>query len=131
MSEEIFGSLVGHIVAGKNYNYGKVKEVLNYEENGETFTIAVLTNGKAMRLSYLARLFRDQDLFLRKREGGYAVFAFTKDAYVSANKFGPQKKRIITVAGVGSVNNTARIRGEEIDITKTIISNNPIRYTKF
>lgn len=128
MSEEIFGSLVGHIVATKNMNYGKVKEVMDYTTNNETFVIAVLDNGKAMRLSFLASLFASQGLFLRKRDGGYSVYAFTKDANVSKQKFGPQRKRIVTVAGTGSVNNTATIRGEKIDITKTVISNNPIRY---
>lgn len=130
MSSNVFGSLVGYSVKDKNQVYGKVTEIVEYDENNQHFILAVLDTGKAMHITTVAKLFALQDLYLRKRDGNYIVYAYTKDAHVSKAKFGPQRKRIVSPCVTGHINNTATIGDETINITSHISSGNPVYYNK-
>ena len=123
MSKPIFGSLVGNKLSDKNTVYGIVTEVREITQNNETFFIALLDTGKAMRMSTVSKLLYAKRQRLRKVGDQFTVYAWTADYEVSKQKFGPQKKRI--------VNNTAIIGDERINITSHISSGNPIHYPKF
>jgi hypothetical protein len=130
MSKPIFGSLVGNRITDKNTVFGIVKEVLEITKDNETFAIAVLDSGKAIRISTIARLFYAQGLFLRKCDGGYKIYAFPNDSVVSKQKFGPQRKRIVSPCVTGNIDNTANFGDEKINITSHISSGNPVYYNK-
>jgi hypothetical protein len=68
---------------------------------------------------------------LRKVGDQFTVYAWTADYEVSKQKFGPQKKRIVSPCVTGNVNNTAIIGDERINITSHISSGNPIHYPRF
>ncbi len=131
MSKPIFGSLVGNKLSDKNIVYGIVTEVLEITQNNETFFIAVLDSGKAMRMSTVSKLLYAKRQRLRKVGDQFTVYAWTSDYEVSKQKFGPQKKRIVSPCVTGNVNNTAIIGDERINITSHICSSNPIHYAKF
>lgn len=131
MSKPIFGSLVGNKLSDKNTVYGIVTEVLEITQNNETFFIAVLDSGKAMRMSTVSKLLYAKRQRLRKVGDQFTVYAWTSDYEVSKQKFGPQKKRIVSPCVTGNVNNTAIIGDERINITSHICSSNPIHYAKF
>lgn len=131
MSKPIFGSLVGNKLSDKNTVYGIVTEVLEITQNNETFFIALLDSGKAMRMSTVSKLLYAKKQRLRKVGDQFTVYAWTDDYEVSKQKFGPQKKRIVSPCVTGNVNNTAIIGDERINITSHISSGNPIYYPKF
>lgn len=131
MSKPIFGSLVGNKLSDKNTVYGIVTEVLEITQNNETFFIALLDSGKAMRMSTVSKLLHAKKQRLRKVGDQFTVYAWTDDYEVSKQKFGPQKKRIVSPCVTGNVNNTAIIGDERINITSHISSGNPIYYPKF
>ena len=131
MSKPIFGSLVGNKLSDKNIVYGIVTEVLEITQNNETFFIAVLDSGKAMRMSTVSKLLYAKRQRLRKVGDQFTVYAWTDDYEVSKQKFGPQKKRIVSPCVTGNVNNTAIIGDERINITSHISSGNPIHYPRF
>lgn len=131
MSKPIFGSLVGNKLSDKNTVYGIVTEVLEITQNNETFFIALLDSGKAMRMSTVSKLLYAKRQRLRKVGDQFTVYAWTSDYEVSKQKFGPQKKRIVSPCITGNVNNTAIIGDERINITSHISSSNPIHYPRF
>lgn len=131
MSKPIFGSLVGNKLSDKNTVYGIVTEVLEITQNNETFFIALLDSGKAMRMSTVSKLLYAKRQRLRKVGDQFTVYAWTSDYEVSKQKFGPQKKRIVSPCITGNVNNTAIIGDEKINITSHISSSNPIHYPRF
>lgn len=131
MSKPIFGSLVGNKLSDKNTVYGIVTEVLEITQNNETFFIALLDSGKAMRMSTVSKLLYAKRQRLRKVGDQFTVYAWTSDYEVSKQKFGPQKKRIVSPCVTGNVNNTAIIGDERINITSHISSGNPIHYPRF
>jgi hypothetical protein len=131
MSKPIFGSLVGNKLSDKNTVYGIVTEVLEITQNDETFFIALLDTGKAMRMSTVSKLLYAKRQRLRKVGDQFTVYAWTADYEVSKQKFGPQKKRIVSPCVTGNVNNTAIIGDERINITSHISSGNPIHYPRF
>ena len=131
MSKPIFGSLVGNKLSDKNTVYGIVTEVREITQNNETFFIALLDTGKAMRMSTVSKLLYAKRQRLRKVGDQFTVYAWTSDYEVSKQKFGPQKKRIVSPCVTGNVNNTAIIGDERINITSHISSGNPIHYPKF
>ena len=131
MSKPIFGSLVGNKLSDKNTVYGIVTEVLEITQNNETFFIALLDSGKAMRMSTVSKLLYAKRQRLRKVGDQFTVYAWTSDYEVSKQKFGPQKKRIVSPCVTGNVNNTAIIGDERINITSHISSSNPIHYPRF
>ena len=128
MSKPIFGSLVGNKLSDKNTVYGIVTEVREITQNNETFFIALLDTGKAMRMSTVSKLLYAKRQRLRKVGDQFTVYAWTSDYEVSKQKFGPQKKRIVSPCVTGNVNNTAIIGDERINITSHISSGNPIHY---
>jgi hypothetical protein len=130
MSSNVFGSLIGYSVRDKNRLYGKVTEIVEIAQDNDSFIVAVLDSGKAMRISTVAKLFALQDMYLLKRDGDYIVYAYTKDAHVSKAKFGPQRKRIVSPCVTGNINNTATFGDEKINITSHISSGNPVYYNK-
>ncbi len=130
MSNSTFGSLVGHIVQDKNKCYGKVTEIREVTIDNSNVFIALLDTGKAIKLSILAKMFAQSNLYLRRRGDEFIVYAFTKDAHVSKAKFGPQRKRIVSPCVTGNINNTATIGDEKINITSHISSGNPVYYNK-
>ena len=131
MSKPIFGSLVGNKLSDKNTVYGIVTEVREITQNNETFFIALLDSGKAMRMSTVSKLLYAKRQRLRKVGDQFTVYAWTSDYEVSKQKFGPQKKRIVSPCVTGNVNNTAIIGDERINITSHISSGNPIHYPRF
>jgi hypothetical protein len=130
MSNRVFGSIVGNTISDKNRVYGIVSEVREITQNNETFFIAVLDTGKAMRMSTIANLFYHQKLRLRKKGDDFIVYAWSNDYTVSKQKFGPQSKRIVSPCVTGNINNTATIGDEKINITSHISSGNPVYYSK-
>jgi len=130
MSSNVFGSLIGYSVKDKNRVYGKVTEIVEIAQDNDKFIVAVLDSGKAMRITTVAKLFALQDMYLLKRDDNYIVYAYTKDAHVSKDKFGPQRKRIVSPCVTGSINNTATFGDEKINITSHVSSGNPIYYNK-
>ena len=91
MSKPIFGSLVGNKLSDKNTVYGIVTEVREITQNNETFFIALLDSGKAMRMSTVSKLLYAKRQRLRKVGDQFTVYAWTADYEVSKQKFGPQK----------------------------------------
>jgi hypothetical protein len=130
MSSNVFGSLIGYSVKDKNRVYGKVTEIVEIAQDNDKFIVAVLDSGKAMRITTVAKLFALQDMYLLKRDDNYIVYAYTKDAHVSKDKFGPQRKRIVSPCVTGNINNTATFGDEKINITSHVSSGNPIYYSK-
>ena len=131
MSKPIFGSLVGNKLSDKNTVYGIVTEVLEITQNNETFFIALLDSGKAMRMTTVSKLLHAKKQRLRKVGDQFTVYAWTNDYEVSKQKFGPQKKRIVSPCVTGNVNTIATIGDEKINIITHISSSNPIYYPKF
>ena len=130
MSNSTFGSLVGHTVQDKNKCYGKVIEIRQVTIDNDNVFIALLDSGKAIKLSILARMFAQSNLYLRRRGDDFIVYAFSNDSHVSKQKFGPQRKRIVSPCVTGNINNTATIGDEKINITSHISSGNPVYYNK-
>jgi hypothetical protein len=130
MDKRSFGSLVGYSVSNGNKYLGKVEQVVEITENDQQIFVAVLDNGKAIRMKFLAKLLSQQHLYLLKRNDEYIIYAFPNDTHVSKTKFGPQRKRIVSPTVCGSVNNTATIGDERINITSHISSGNPVYYNK-
>jgi len=130
MSSNVFGSLIGYSVKDKNRVYGKVTEIVEIAQDNDKFIVAVLDSGKAMRITTVAKLFALQDMYLLKRDDNYIVYAYTKDAHVSKDKFGPQRKRIVSPCVTGNINNTADFGDEKINITSHVSSGNPVYYNK-
>ena len=91
MSKPIFGSLVGNKLSDKNTVYGIVTEVLEITQNNETFFIALLDSGKAMRMTTVSKLLHAKKQRLRKVGDQFTVYAWTDDYEVSKQKFGPAK----------------------------------------
>jgi hypothetical protein len=130
MSNSTFGSLVGHIVQDKNKCYGKVTEIREVVIDNNNVFIALLDTGKAIKLSILAKMFAQSSLYLRRRGDEFIVYAYSKDAHVSKDKFGPQRKRIVSPCVTGNINNTAEFGDERINITSHVSSGNPVYYNK-
>lgn len=130
MEKRSFGSLLGYCITNNGKVLGRVEKIVEITENDNQVLVAVLDNGKAMRLAFLAKLLSQQHLYLRKRNDEFIVYAFPTDTHVSKTKFGPQRKRIVSPCIVGNVNNTATIGDERINITSHISSGNPVYYNK-
>jgi hypothetical protein len=130
MSKPIFGSLVGNKLSDKNTVYGIVTEVKEITQNNETFFIALLDSGKAMRITTVSKLLYTKKLRLRKVGDQFTVYAWTDDYEVSKQKFGPQRKRIVSPCVTGNIDNTANFGDEKINITSHISSGNPVYYNK-
>lgn len=131
MSSGTFASLVGTKISDKSTDYGIVEQVIEFSKDGETFLAAVLSSGKAMRLSTIAKLFWTQKKYLRRNSAGeIIVFAYPDDWDYSYRKFGPQRKRIVMPAVVGNIDNTAIIGEEKINITSHVSTGNPVYYSK-
>jgi hypothetical protein len=130
MSKRSFGSLVGYSISNGGKYLGKVEQIVEITENDKQVFVAVLDNGKGIRMAFLAKLLSQQHLYLLKRNDEYIIYAFPNDTHVSKAKFGPQRKRIVSPAASGSVNNTATIGDEKVNITSHISSGNPVYYNK-
>jgi hypothetical protein len=132
MSERSFGSLVGYRIKDAANDYGVVQEIVEVTVNDQTFLAAVLSCGKAMRLETIAKLFSQQDMFLRKLPNNeIIVYAFPDGSRYSKVTVGSKRKRRTNVAGTGFIQNIANIRGERINISTHPSSSNPIRYAQF
>lgn len=131
MSSNSFASIIGNSVCDKHRDYGKITEIREVTIDDNKVFVAILSSGKAMKLALVAKLFASQNKFIRRNSSGeFIVYAFTQDYAVSKQKFGPQRKRIVSPAVCGSVNNTASIGDEKINITSHISSGNPVYYNK-
>lgn len=132
MTKRSFGSLVGYPIRDASNDYGVVEKIVEVTQNDQTFLAAVLSCGKAMKLETIARLFRDQDLYLRKTaDGEVIVYAFPDGSRYSKQTIASKRKRRTSVHGTGFVRNIANVRGEQINISSHPSSSNPIRYPQF
>jgi hypothetical protein len=75
-------------------------------------------------------MFAQSSLYLRRRGDEFIVYAYSKDAHVSKDKFGPKRKRIVSPCVTGNINNTAEFGDERINITSHVSSGNPVYYNK-
>lgn len=131
MSSDTFASLVGTRISDKNTDYGVVEQIIELAQDNEKFLVAVLSSGKGMRLSTIAKLFAQQKQYLRRNSAGeIIVLAYPDDWDYSYRKFGPQRKRIVMPAVVGNIDNTAIIGEEKINITSHVSTGNPVYYSK-
>jgi predicted membrane protein len=130
MDLSIFDGLIGLSIKDNKTDYGKVMKFVTVSKDDKTVVYAILTSitesgkNKAITLRFLSELLASQKMFLRRKDDGkFFIVAYPEGHKYAKRVFSGKRSHRYSICGIGSINNTAIIKDERIDITKTVSSN--------
>jgi hypothetical protein len=112
---------VGISVCGKINDFGTITDVIYADD---TTMVAVMSTGEKISMDSIAALFHSKGLSLHRDKDGKHIPLITNVDGSSLSKYFVRTKvrqRAEPIA-VGSVSNTANVKGERINITHTVIT---------
>lgn len=134
MDLSMFDALVGLSIKDKKTDYGKVMKFVSVVKDDKTIVYAVLSSitdsgkNKAITLKFLSELLAAQKIFLRRRDNGKFILIAYPDGHKYAKQvFSGRRSHHFMIMGTGSINNTAQIGDESINITQFVSSNEKTR----
>jgi hypothetical protein len=132
MGSDDFASIIGQNVSDRSTNYGTIKEIRQVIIEGADTAIAILSSGKAMRMTTLHKLFESQNKFITRRDddGSYYVMCYPDGTDFAKQTFGARRKRQTSLYPGGYINVIAKIKDQRIDITTYVASRENINIPK-
>lgn len=134
MDLSMFDALLGLSIKDKKTDYGKVMKFVSVVKDDKTIVYAVLSSitdsgkNKAITIKFLSELLAAQKIFLRRRDNGKFIIIAYPDGHKYAKKvFSGRRSHHFMIMGTGSINNTAQIGDESINITQFVSSNEKTR----